>query len=99
MERTDRMDRRGFVKRTCLGSAGLFLGGFGPNIQEGILLPVPPPIQVCGLKDFKPSPLGMPGLFPGRVVRSEEHTLNSSHLVISYAVFCLKNKISSTQDA
>ena len=29
-------------------------------------------------------------LFRGR--RSEEHTLNSSHLVISYAVFCLKKK-------
>src|SRR2546426_4770321 len=25
-------------------------------------------------------------------VRSEEHSLNSSHLVISYAVFCLKKK-------
>src|SRR5256885_10847879 len=25
-------------------------------------------------------------------VRSEEHTSNSSHLVISYAVFCLKKK-------
>src|SRR5256885_7584339 len=25
--------------------------------------------------------------------RSEEHSLNSSHLVISYAVFCLKKKI------
>src|SRR5256885_6761948 len=25
-------------------------------------------------------------------IRSEEHTLNSSHLVISYAVFCLKKK-------
>ena len=24
--------------------------------------------------------------------RSEEHTLNSSHVVISYAVFCLKKK-------
>src|SRR5215204_7761840 len=24
--------------------------------------------------------------------RSEEHSLNSSHTVISYAVFCLKNK-------
>ena len=24
--------------------------------------------------------------------RSEEHTLNSSHTVISYAVFCLKKK-------
>src|SRR5256885_5955929 len=26
------------------------------------------------------------------IERSEEHTLNSSHLVISYAVFCLKKK-------
>src|SRR5690625_1649536 len=25
--------------------------------------------------------------------RSEEHTLNSSHVAISYAVFCLKKKI------
>src|SRR2546426_9366163 len=31
----------------------------------------------------------------GRHRRSEEHTLNSSHLVISYAVFCLKKKSSS----
>ena len=27
-----------------------------------------------------------------RIKRSEEHTLNSSHTVISYAVFCLKKK-------
>src|SRR2546426_9016686 len=27
-----------------------------------------------------------------RAERSEEHTSNSSHLVISYAVFCLKKK-------
>src|SRR5690606_40859637 len=26
-------------------------------------------------------------------LRSEEHTLNSSHVKISYAVFCLKKKI------
>src|SRR3989454_5856345 len=36
------------------------------------------------------------GLFRGDSLeahwRSEEHTLNSSHLVISYAVFCLKKK-------
>src|SRR5205807_10202013 len=32
------------------------------------------------------------GIF-GWNVRSEEHTLNSSHLVISYAVFCLKKKM------
>src|SRR2546426_2357937 len=28
--------------------------------------------------------------------RSEEHSLNSSHLVISYAVFCLKKKKAAT---
>src|SRR5215469_18417896 len=32
--------------------------------------------------------------WPSRLVatRSEEHTLNSSHVEISYAVFCLKKK-------
>src|SRR5256885_808637 len=30
--------------------------------------------------------------------RSEEHTLNSSHLVISYAVFCLKKKKKTKKD-
>src|SRR5688500_20272412 len=29
---------------------------------------------------------------PSQPRRSEEHTSNSSHLVISYAVFCLKKK-------
>src|SRR5258707_5098107 len=29
---------------------------------------------------------------PGGCARSEEHTLNSSHANISYAVFCLKKK-------
>src|SRR3712207_6930754 len=31
-------------------------------------------------------------LEPARTKRSEEHTLNSSHANISYAVFCLKKK-------
>src|SRR5699024_12426573 len=31
-------------------------------------------------------------LFKRLVERSEEHTLNSSHVSISYAVFCLKKK-------
>src|SRR2546427_5416559 len=30
------------------------------------------------------------------VIRSEEHTLNSSHSQISYAVFCLKKKKNKT---
>ena len=63
------MDRRTFVKTSCLGSAGLFLG-FDPNApgQESVTLPQPPPIEVHGLPQVKHSPLGMPGLFPGRVV-------------------------------
>src|SRR5437899_9253875 len=33
-----------------------------------------------------------PAAAPKPLMRSEEHTLNSSHLGISYAVFCLKKK-------
>src|SRR5438477_7224128 len=32
------------------------------------------------------------GLASGLLTRSEEHRLNSSHMSISYAVFCLKKK-------
>src|SRR3712207_8497004 len=35
---------------------------------------------------------GDPQLGELRRGRSEEHTLNSSHAIISYAVFCLKKK-------
>src|SRR5690606_39495801 len=42
--------------------------------------------EVERLEDLQQSTLG--ALF----VRSEEHTLNSSHVKISYAVFCLKKK-------
>src|SRR5205814_9938880 len=34
---------------------------------------------------------------PAPLSRSEEHSLNSSHLGISYAVFCLKKKACSTR--
>jgi len=55
------MDRRTFVKTSCLGSAGLFLG-FDPNApgQENVTLPEPPPIEVHGMAQAKRSPLGMP---------------------------------------
>src|SRR5258708_8706009 len=33
------------------------------------------------------------------VVRSEEHRLNSSHQIISYAVFCLKKKKKNLKNA
>lgn len=65
------MDRRTFVKSTCLGTAGLFLDGEASTAQQqesGATLPQAPPIEVHGLPQTKSSPLGMPGLYPGRVV-------------------------------
>src|SRR5437016_5827605 len=62
------MDRRTFVKGTCLGSAGLLLDGFYPRCHGENLRPEVPPIEVHGLQQAKSSPLGIPGLFPGRVV-------------------------------
>jgi uncharacterized protein (DUF362 family) len=61
------VDRRKFVKGS-LGAAGLFASGFDPFAQSDVSLPQPPRVQVRGLPQNKPSPLGMPGLFPGRVV-------------------------------
>jgi uncharacterized protein (DUF362 family) len=62
------MDRRTFVKASCLGSASLFLEGIDPKTFGDVTLPEPPPIQVVhGVRPEKSS-LGMPGLFPGRVV-------------------------------
>ncbi len=62
------MDRRTFVKASCVGSASLFLDGIDPKAFGDVTLPEPPPIEVVhGPKPAK-SPLGMPGLFPGRVV-------------------------------
>jgi uncharacterized protein (DUF362 family) len=63
------MDRRSFVKRTCVGSAGLFLGGVPAAFaNEQVVLPEPPPIDVHEASPSKKSPLRMPGLHPGRVV-------------------------------
>jgi uncharacterized protein (DUF362 family) len=61
------MDRRVFVKGTCLGSASLFMG-FDPRWHDENMRPDVPPIEVHGLPPGKPSPQGMPGLFPGRVI-------------------------------
>ena len=37
--------------------------------------------------------MNVPSIYVGAIIgRSEEHTLNSSHITISYAVFCLKKK-------
>lgn len=62
------MDRRTFVKRTCIGSAGLMVGGVPALAMDDPALPQAPPIDVHEAPLSKKSPLGMPGLFPGRVV-------------------------------
>jgi uncharacterized protein (DUF362 family) len=68
------MDRRTFVKSTCLGTASLFLHGFELEPGGEVALPKPPPIEVHGLPQAKRSPWGMPGLFPGRMVEISEPT-------------------------
>ena len=62
------MDRRTFVRRTCIGSAGLLVGGLPALGSNEVVLPVAPPIDVHEAPLAKKSQLGMPGLFPGRVV-------------------------------
>src|SRR5208337_3504370 len=62
------MDRRSFVKRTFAGSAGLFLGGVPILAVDEAGKPEAPPITVHEAPLVKKSPLGMPGLYPGRVV-------------------------------
>ena len=62
------MDRRTFVKAGCVGSASLLMQGLDPMVRADAVAPALPPIELQGLPHYKPSPLGMPGLFPGRVV-------------------------------
>jgi uncharacterized protein (DUF362 family) len=62
------MDRRTFVKAGCVGSASLLMHGLDPTARADAVAPALPRIELQGLPNYKPSPLGMPGLFPGRVV-------------------------------
>jgi len=65
------MDRRSFVKAGCIGSASLLIQGLDPMMRADSL-PSLPPIELHGLPDYAPSPMGMPGLFRGRVVEIRE---------------------------
>ena len=62
------MDRRDFVKAAGLGTAALLLNSGAGKGQSNPGRPELPPIEVHGTTHSKPSPLGIPGLFPGRVV-------------------------------
>src|SRR6201993_3330564 len=65
------MDRRTFVKAGCIGSASLLLQGLDPLVRAESL-PSLPPIELHGLPGYAASPMGMPGLFPGRVIEISE---------------------------
>src|SRR5216110_4143378 len=62
------MDRRTFVKVGCIGSASVLVQGLDPMVRAEKVPPAASPIDLHGLPDYKPSPLGIPGSFPGRVV-------------------------------
>jgi len=63
------IDRRQFVKRTCLGGLALYLDHWATSPAYGQdVIPPAPPIHVTEPVGTERSPLGMPGLFPGRVV-------------------------------
>ena len=63
------IDRRHFVKRTCLGGLALYLDHWATSPAYGQdLIPPAPPIHVNEPAGALRSALGMPGLFPGRVV-------------------------------
>jgi len=66
------MDRRTFVKAGCIGSASLLMQGLDPMIRAESAPTAVPPIELRGLADYKTSPLGMPGLFPARVIEVRE---------------------------
>src|SRR5439155_21370348 len=71
-------DRTTVSQNVVTGNA--FTGiAVGSTLLLGALAGLPPE----AFADIEPNPDG---------ARSEEHTLNSSHVAISYAVFCLKKK-------
>ena len=67
------IDRRQFVKRTCLGGLALYLDhrATSPAYSQD-LIPPAPPIHVNEPLGALRSPLGMPGLFPGRVIETAD---------------------------
>jgi uncharacterized protein (DUF362 family) len=66
------MDRRTFVKVGCIGSASVLVQGLDPILRAEGVAPALPPIDLHGLPDYMPSHLGMPGLFPGRVIEAQD---------------------------
>jgi uncharacterized protein (DUF362 family) len=66
------MDRRTFVKVGCIGSASVLMQGLDPMMRADGVAPAAPAIELHSLPDYKPSSLGIPGLYPGRVIEMRD---------------------------
>jgi len=75
------MKRRTFLKSACLGYAGSLTGRLKADEAKLFSQPEAPPIHTRGLPGYKPSPLGMPGLYPGKVVEVfDPHVISNNHV-------------------
>src|SRR5690625_5735070 len=61
------------------------------NVKTEVLAGITTFLTMSYIIFVNPDILSSTGMDRGAVFRSEEHSLNSSHVAISYAVFCLKN--------
>jgi len=98
------IDRRQFVQRTCLGGLALYLDHWATSPAYGQdLIPPAPPIHVNEPAGSERSPLGMPGLFPGRVVeiQNSQAILNNrvSEPVIRQMLERALRELTATEDA
>lgn len=75
------MKRRTFLKSAWLGYAASVVGRLKAQSAKPFTYPKAPPINTHPLPNYKPSPLGMPGLFPGRVVQVvDPHAISNNHV-------------------
>lgn len=75
------MKRRAFLQSAWLAYAASLVKGLRAQGTKPFSQAASPPIQIHGLSGFKPSPLGMPGLFPGRVVEVfDPDSISNNHV-------------------
>jgi uncharacterized protein (DUF362 family) len=75
------MKRRTFLKSVWLGSAISYASRLRAQGLKLFTQPKAPPIKTHGLPNYKRSPLGMPGLFPGRVVEVvDPRSISNNHV-------------------
>lgn len=75
------MKRRTFLKSAWLGYAASLVTRLKAQGLKLFTQPKAPPIKTHPLPNYKPSPLGMPGLFPGHVVQVvDPRAISNNHV-------------------